>query len=299
MSKVVILPLSLYMRNQQQKAEAQFKKLGVGSWSLFWQFLPLPKWLDSIRGPSLPALFDQYRGGELTTRAFRDGVRKKFPEASLQDKKFDDAWNAMQEVTARTLDAFKEAKELMAEGIDVYLLAGTNMLHIQDIKRKSKLRNLPGIPYFSFEKKKLGKDLFSQLLVDIRTQHPGIKPEEIAFFYTEPVDPQLSKFAWLYNPVKKYEYAQAKQYVSKLKKEAAGRNGFTLLKSRDLNDQKAHIKEAVAKLGWFDHKAEHKAQGDKPAITYSLRSHESQAKIGDIQFKADGQALSKRRANRQ
>lgn len=286
------------MNNQQQKTVAQFKKMGVGSWSLCWQFLPLPKWVENIRGPSLPNLFDQYRRGELTTCAFRDAIRRKFPGVTLTDTAFDQAWNAMQEVSARTLDAFKEAKELIAQGIEVYMLAGTNALHIQDVKRKSKLRKLPGIPYFSFEKNKLGKDLFTQLLADIRARNLGIKPEEIALFYTEPVDPQLGTLAWFYNPVKKFEYAQAMQYVNKLKEQAKSRSGFTLLECQNKGDQKAHIKEAIAQLGWIDDKADQKLdRRSKPAITVQ-RNHQSQAKNSHLAFKQDEPVLNKRRVNR-
>ena len=255
MTKVIILPLSLYMDNQQQRTVAAFKAMGVGSLELFWNFLPLPNFLERFRGKSLPTVFDQYRRGELNTQAFRQEIRKRFPNAQLNnDVTFDAAWNAMQVVTDVTTSAFKEAQTLIDQGYQVYLLAGSNPLHIQDIQNKARLAQLPGIPFLSHEQKQLGRDLFTSLLKTIRANNKNIKPDDIAFFYTPPKDPypRLGKLAWL-NPlaiVKNVEYLQASQYVAKLKKEAVSANGFKLIACEPKVDKKPNIIQHIEKLGW-------------------------------------------------
>lgn len=260
-NKVIILPLSLYMKNEQQRTVAAFEKLGISKLLMRWHFIPLPKWLERFRGPSLPTLFDQYRRGELSTVLFRNKIREKFPKANFSNHEFDAAWNAMQAVSPSTKDALKEANELQALGYTVYLLAGTNPLHIQDIKQKSGLKTLPGIPYYSHQKKRLGRDLFSQLLKDIRARHAGIRNDEIAFFYKEPKDPK----AWFYDLIKKYEYKQASAYVSKLKEEAASVNGFSLVQCLENSDNKAHVKTSLKQLGWVVDKSLLSKQN--PAVT--------------------------------
>ena len=255
MKKVIILPLSLYMDNQQQRTVATFKAMGVGSLELFWHYLPIPKFLERFLGKSLPTLFDQYRRGELTTEAFRQDIRQRFPNAQLNDDvAFDAAWNAMQVVTDTTKAAFKEAQTLVDQGYQVYLLAGTNPLHIQDIKNKSGLAQLPGIAYLSHEQKQLGRNLFTSLLRTIRADHKNIKPDDIAFFYTPPKDPypRLGKFAWL-NPlaiVKNVEYLQARKYVASLQKEATSANGFKLIACDPKADKKPNIIKHIEKLDW-------------------------------------------------
>ncbi len=272
MNKVIILPVSLYMQNEQQKTVAAFEKLGISKLAISWHFMTLPKFLEKFRGPSLPTLFEQYRRGELNTVQFRHKIREKFPKARFTNIEFDAAWNAMQSVTARTIDAFKEANELKAQGYTVYILAGTNPLHIQDIKRKAKLDRLPGIPYFSHQKHRLGKDLFSDLLTHIRTKHKGIHSDEIAFFYKEPTDPR----AWFFDLIKKYEYHQATQYVSKLKKEAMSPNGFTLVRSLETNDQKANVKTSLKQLGWVVDNS--KSSASEPVIANQFMNDKMRVK---------------------
>jgi hypothetical protein len=290
MKKVIILPVSLFMHNEQQKTVAAFQKLGISKLAISWHFLKLPKFLERFRGPSLTTLFEQYRRGELTTVQFRSKIREKFPKVRITNAAFDAAWNAMQTVTPKTIDAFKEAKELAAQGYTVYLLAGTNLLHIHDIRQKANLNRLPGIPCFSYQKNLLGKDLFSQLLKDIRTEHKGIGSNEIAFFYKEPTNPK----AGFFDLIKKYEYHQATQYVSKLKKEAASPNGFTLIRSLDTNDQKANVKTSLKQLGWVVDKS--KVIANKPAVTTQYKNEIKQ--VGNKQKEGTASAiLEKRRAN--
>lgn len=249
-TKVVVIPISIYMNNNQLLTKAEFLKLGVSAWSLYLHFLPLPGFLAKWRGPSLPNLFDQYRRGEVTTDEFRNNIRNVFPGTTISDADFDAAWNAMQNVTALTKNAFAEATSLIQQGFDVRFIAGTNELHKADILRKAGMDSFPGITYFSHEKKLLGNDLFSALIKEVRQQHPTIRKEDIAYFYSEPQDPypRLGRLAWLANPLKKFKYEQDKKYVANLKKEATTL-GFTLVASKPEDSQNG-IKSALAKLGW-------------------------------------------------
>lgn len=270
--KIVIFPLSLYLDNQQAKSKAEFIRLGVNRFSLSWHFMPLPSFLNRFRGLSLPTIFDQYRRGELTTNNFRNQIRAKFPGINISDSDFDKAWNAMQVVTDKTHDALKEAKDLNNKGVNVYTIVGTNSLHFADLKKKAKILALPGTSHLSFQKKQLGRDLFASLLAKIRTDHSGIRKEDIIYFYSQPRDPypRLGKLAWLWDPVKKYEYYAAKNYVASLQREAAGPNGFTLVECQ-ATQTKANIKSTLENRGWLAKKTAQQEKA-KPAVTYALHS---------------------------
>jgi hypothetical protein len=282
MNKIIILPLSLYVNNYQQRTQAAFRNLGIGKWELIWQFMPLPSFLEKFRGPSLPAIFDQYRRGEFSTIIFRQKIREKFPHAIFSNREFDAAWNAMQEVTDVTKQAFTEAQTLVKRGFKVYIIAGSNPLHIQDIKNKSEQKQLPGINYFSFQKKKLGRDLFTSLLKDIRTKYKDISANDIAYFYTPATNPfpRLGKLAWL-NPfaiIKNFEYFQAQQYVANLKKEAASTNGFKLICCQPKVDKKANILSKISKLGWMDPANTKKLQSS-PVMTPQHKTKQTTQKV--------------------
>lgn len=273
--KVVIIPISLYMHNEQQKTKDAFLNLGISRWSVLAHFLPLPGLLAKWVGPSLPSLFERYRRGELSTQVFRDNFRSLFPRVEISDNDFDSAWNAMQCVTTLTKNAFVEANNLKERGFDVRLIAGTNELHKNDILRKAGLQSFPGATFFSHEKKLLGNDLFAALIKEIRQQYPSIRKEDIAYFYSEPKDPypRLGRLSWLLNPLRKFEYEQAKKYVTRLKQEAATL-GFTLVESQ-CDASNANIEVALSKLGWHPELAvnEPKAEAQpQRAVIYRLRS---------------------------
>ncbi|MCS5710618.1 hypothetical protein [Candidatus Berkiella aquae] len=298
MKKVVILPLSLFIDNQQERAKEAFIRLGINRFSLLWHFFPLPSFLERFRGPSLSHLFDQYRSGRLNTRAFRDAIRGKFPNVSISDADFDTAWNSMQIVTDVTKNALKEARALEKQGFEINLILGSNPLHLADIKRKTGMRTLPGKGYWSFVKNKLGRNLFTSLLDEIKSKNPGIQKENIAYFYSVPQDPypRLGILAWLYDPIRKYEYFQAKRYVAQLQ-EAARTNGFSLVEFKREDYQNVNIKKSIERLGWLKNKVLDKAK-DKPAITHSYRSRKpSQAQAKRIAtVEAKQQAKKRHRA---
>lgn len=283
MNKIIILPLSLYVDNYQQRTQAAFRKLGIGKLELIWHFMPLPTFLEKFRGPSLPFIFDQYRRGEFNTIIFRQKIREKFPHAIFSNKEFDAAWNAMQEVTDVTKQAFTEAQTLVKRGFKVYIIAGSNPLHIQDIKNKSEQKQLPGINYFSYQQKKLGRDLFTSLLKDIRTKYKDISANDIAYFYTPATNPfpRLGKLAWL-NPfaiIKNFEYFQAQQYVANLKREAASINGFKLICCQPKVDKKANILSKISKLGWMDPVKNIKNLQSSPVITPQHKTKRTTQKV--------------------
>lgn len=253
MKKTVIIPLSLYMDNQQQRSIDAFAKLGISKLAILWHWIPLPSFLERFRGPRLPALFDRYRSGKLTTIQFRNAIREKFPNTSISDAAFDKAWNAMCQVTNKTKQALDEVKILSQKGIKVYLLSGTNPLHIEHIKHKYG-KELPGHHFFSYQDKKLGHDLFTSLLRKIRTENPRILRNDIAFFYTPPGPAPYSYlgiFAWLLAPFKKWFHSQAQKYVAKLQSESTTSKGFKLIPYL-FNKTKPNIVKKIAKLGWID-----------------------------------------------
>jgi hypothetical protein len=283
MPKIIILPLSLYVDNYQQRTQAAFRALGVGRWELIWQFMPLPSFLERLRGPSLPALFEQYRRGEFSTAIFRQKIREKFSSLTITNKEFDNAWNAMQEMTDVTQQALQEAQTLIDQGFKVYWIAGTNPLHFKDIQKKSHQESLPGSQYLSYEKKKLGKDLFSALLKDIRKKYKDISSNDIAYFYTPPKDPypRLGKLAWL-NPfalIRNYEYYQAHRYVAQLKQEASSSNGFTLIPCQPKTDKKANILKKIQDLNWISSLHKTTERKSSPIITHQHKAYQAAKKV--------------------
>lgn len=237
MTKVLILPVSLVLKNDQSRTVQAFKDLGVGSVALAWHYIPFG-FLDFLRGPSIPSLIEKYRKGELTTAQFRGCIREKFPNINLPDPAFDQAWNAMQVVTDLTRNACEDAQKLMDEGVQVYWIAGTNELHADALQQKLG-HLLPGEKYFSHEKHKLGAPLFQDLLAEIREKHSDVTNDDIAYLYTPPMPdphPNLGWLSWLINPIKKYQHTQAKNYCDSLQCQAETDNGFTLVKFKPKAD---------------------------------------------------------------
>jgi hypothetical protein len=228
MTKVAILPLSLYLNNNQSRTEQAFVKLGVSRASLLWQFIPLPSFMERFRQPAIPKLITQYRKGELTTAAFHQAIQAKFPRVRLTQRAFKSAWNAMQQVSELTLDAINEAQTLNQQGIEIYWTAGTNPLHMNALRQQHGV--LPGHTYFSYEHQKLETELLEKMINDIRQKHPRIQAKDIVMFYTAPQNPhpRMGALAWLFDPIKKFQYQQAQSYISRLQRKAT-ELGFTLM----------------------------------------------------------------------
>lgn len=249
MKKVVILPLSLYLHIDQSKAEREFRRLGVSWWSLRWHYLPLPAFLEKWRGPSLPSLFQKYRLGRMTTQQFILAIQTKFPNAHITTQAFKNAWNSFISITKTTKNALREAKTLANKGADIYWLSGTNRLNIDYVA--AEVGPLPGKTWFSFQKRKLEKDLLESLINDIRKQHPKIKNTDIVMFFTPPVNPHplLGWLAWFVDPVGTFKYRQARNYVANLV-ETAHKLKFTLIE-KPATEKGAGILSAIKRLGWF------------------------------------------------
>ncbi|HRE31511.1 MAG TPA: hypothetical protein PLD88_05990 [Candidatus Berkiella sp.] len=143
---------------------------------------------------------------------------------------------------------------------------------IADIERKTNMRKLPGKGYWSFAHHKLGRDLFTSLLDEIQSKNLGIQKENIAYFYSAPQDPypQLGMLAWLFDPIRKFEYFQAKRYVTQLQ-EAARTKRFSLVEFKREDYQTRNIKKSLEGAGWLKCKVEDKIK-EKSAIIHSLHS---------------------------
>lgn len=232
-SKVIVLPLSIYVNNNEQKTINAFAKLGVSKLSLLWHWLPLPRILSQFRQVYLPGLLDSYRRGELDSLAFAKATRPVYPSLKIPLLKFEKAWNARMEITSFSRKAFEEIASLQKQGHKVYVLSGTNPMDIRCIE-KAYGKRIPGIHFFSYREKKLGKDLVNGLIEKIYEENLGIKPRDIAWFYASPGEAPYSRwgwFAWLLAPFKKWFHSGAQKYVAELQKQSQGKRGFTLIPS--------------------------------------------------------------------
>ena len=89
-------------------------------------------------------LFDKFERGEISSSAFRDGLRNAFNE-TVSDEKLDSAWNAM--LLDLPVERLKALDKLHAEK-RFSLLSNTNEIHVQafetELKRKHGLNDLTG-----------------------------------------------------------------------------------------------------------------------------------------------------------
>jgi len=233
MSKVIVVPLSVYIKNNEQNSIEAFAKLGVSKLSMLWHWLPLPSFLRRFQQVNLPRLMDQYRRGELDSLAFAKAMQPVYPSLRISMLKFEKAWNAHTEVTSFTKKAFDEIASLQKQGHKVYLFSGTNPMDIRCIQ-KAYGKPIPGSHFFSYKENKLGKELVNGLLDKIYKENPKIKPQDIAWFYA-PAGvgpyPGWGWLAWLLAPFKKWFHFGAQKYVADLQKQSQAKRGFTLVAS--------------------------------------------------------------------
>lgn len=210
---VVIVPLSLYLQNNQRLTIDAFKALGISSWQIFWHSLPLRDLFFHGSSPyaSLNAVFDQYKLGKLTNDEFRKAIHRKFPNADLSKKKFEAAWNKMQVVNDLTHNMLNEVEELNQKKVNVTVLSSTNDLHYKDLLKKLNRNKLPGRECLSFQQKLLGDNLTEILFCSYK------KNDKIKMFYTEPAEckPRLNIFNWFFDYM--FRYRPAKNYTNRLK----------------------------------------------------------------------------------
>ncbi|MBN9289365.1 MAG: hypothetical protein BGO43_12215 [Gammaproteobacteria bacterium 39-13] len=233
MSKVIVVPLSVYIKNNEQNSIEAFAKLGVSKLSMLWHWLPLPSFLRRFQQVNLPRLMDQYRRGEVDSLAFAKAMQPVYPSLRISMLKFEKAWNAHTEVTSFSKKAFDEIASLQKQGHKVYLFSGTNPMDIRCIQ-KAYGKPIPGSHFFSYKEKKLGKELVDGLLDKIYKENPKIKPQDIAWFYA-PAGvgpyPQWGWLAWFLAPFKKWFHSGAQKYVAGLQKQSQAKRGFTLVAS--------------------------------------------------------------------
>ncbi len=229
--KIIIVPLNLIVKSNPQKTIDAFAKLGVSKFRLLWNWLPLPSFLKRFQQTHLPTVFDAYRKGRLKTPAFRKTVDLFKKGISLKD--FDDAWNAQCELPKDAIEMFNSLNRLVKLGHEVYLLSGTNPLHLSYIERQYK-KPLPGIKFLSYQRHKLGDELIHDLLFTLQSLHPDTNAQDRLWLYSKPnlPYPQLGWLRWLIAPFQSWFYQQATKAVATLQ----AHTEFTLLEQKVFQD---------------------------------------------------------------
>jgi len=241
MPKIIMLPLSEFVETRPMNSLNAFLKEGVNYYSVLWHWFPLPKFLHRLRYKkgelgSLTEIIDHYKRGTINTEEFKNVICARFPKARSH---FDLDWNLQCQVTEFTRAAFEEAEILIKEhGHQVYFFSGTNPLHVAHIQQKygemcglRKEKDIPGSPYFSYQRRALGKQLLLDMFNNIKENNPTAKKEDLLCFYTEPKDPYPNSgfLAWFRNPIQKWFYHEAQNYVAAIKSEAQ-KQGITLVR---------------------------------------------------------------------
>ncbi len=232
MKKILIVPLNVAVENHLQKGIDAFVKFGISKVTMLWH------------RSALDDLFDQYQTGRMTSLDFKLKIEKIIPKLKdMKNFEFIDALDSMCVITPKTKTIFDELKKQMADDpeLEVFCFSSTNPSHIYYIAKQ--YGPIPGKPFFSYQKGKLGADLLSALLKDIAKNNPSLTPEQIGLLYTPPKDPypQWGRLAWLFAPLKKWDHYQATQYATSLQKDDTN-NIFTLIPFESNNDIVAVLK---------------------------------------------------------
>lgn len=242
--KTFILPLSSYLKINQNKTMDEFVKLGVPKWEmlLHWFSMPtayLEQLVAKVRGPSLTFLFDEFNKGNLNSTQFRTALRNKFSAlANKTDLQIDAAWNAMCIVTPFTQAAFDEVQQLHdGKNINIVFTSNTNTLHHQAIV-DAYGQKIPGDEVaFSYDAG-FGKT-GPQFLNDYLNLIKDIPDQEIFVVYTPPPAlpyPKLGFLSWFAAPFATWAASNGQNYVSKLQNMATTGN-FTLVPSQNTATQ--------------------------------------------------------------
>lgn len=242
MSKIIIIPLGIYLNTNAQTTIDAFAKLGISKLSMLWHW------------PKLDKIFDSYRRGTLSTVEFEQQIGKLFPKAVENTELFEEYWNKCCELNKNTRNLFQEIEEL--KGYKAYVFTGTNPLHAAHIEKQYG-KPIPGIKFFSYEKKKLERDLRQALIMEIYQNEPNITSQDISYFY-QPAKLPVSYYsglpnwlnrilAWCRAPFKMWYYTKAERYVQSLEQEAKRKEaGYTLIATT----AETPIKAQLNKLGW-------------------------------------------------
>lgn len=241
--KTFILPLSSYVKTDQNKTMDEFVKLGVPKWEMLLHWFAFPTFLEpyvqKVRGPSLTFLFDEFNKGNLSADQFRTELRNKFSVlANKTDLQIDAAWNAMCIVTDFTKDAFKEVERLHdGKNINIVFTSNTNRLHHNTIVDQYE-QKIPGDAVaFSYNAgfNKTGPQFINDYINLIK----DIPDQDIFFVYTPPPAlpyPKLGMLNWLAAPFATWAATNGQNYVSKLQNMASAGN-FTLVPSQNTKTQ--------------------------------------------------------------
>lgn len=245
--KVVVLPLSLIVRNSQMDAVRAFNKLGVSQTSILWNWSKLNN------------IFDSYREGILTTKKFKQEITKVSPALTKKQKRLVTAWNKGCQVTPETQRIVEQLITLKSKGIEVIIAGNTNKLHVDHILSQldeAYREDFSKMLYLSYENKVKAKELIPSLLKQIEAK------SDIAMFYTKPksviypnnifgkIAKQFDAYgaAWLVAPIQKLFYRQATKYVHYIKTLAQSNKPFTLVSFPENNET---LESALsAKMQW-------------------------------------------------
>lgn len=261
--KIILLPLDAYLNiNKKRTYFAFIKDLKINPFSLFYQWLELPWYfgdaLNLIRGQSLPALFDKFDKGLITSTQFRIELRNKFGAlANKTDVEIDQAWNKMYIVDATSCKAFEEAKKIHNnETVFVTFYGDMNELHAQTIKEQHKalsgeINITSGKLLLSYLERVKGLELIANYtqIEPIPEQDafkkkgkpnilikesPRSFPAKILLVYTPPPAmpyPKLGLLSWLFAPWQLWEKYKKQAYCNDLAS-LAKQNNFTLIPSQ-------------------------------------------------------------------
>lgn len=242
--KTFILPLSSYLKIDQNIAMAEFAKLGVPKWEMLLHWFSFPSFLEQFvekaRGPSLTFLFEELNKSNLTPDQFRTALRNKFSVlVNKTDLQIDAAWNAMCVVTDFTKAAFEEVKNLHdGKNINIAFMSNTNKLHHDAIVAQYG-QEIPGdAPALSYNSglHRTGPQFINDYIDSIKDMIPD---QEVFVVYTPPPAlpyPKLGMLNWLAAPLATWAATNGQNYVSKLNT-MASLGKFTLVPSQNTKTQ--------------------------------------------------------------
>ncbi|MBI2791530.1 MAG: hypothetical protein HYX61_06195 [Gammaproteobacteria bacterium] len=236
MSKVIVLQLDSLVDVKIQRSIDAYVAAGISKFSILWHSLPLPKWLQ---GGNLLRSIDRFGIGDITPGEFRKEIAAILSSVSIPSAQLDKAWNAQCVVTAKTKEAFTNIESLEKAGYTVYVISGTNPLHKLHIEEQYG-KKIPGIHVFSYEKGRLGKDLFENFVLNtLRIEHADLEAEDIIWLAKQPEDPHpgFGTLGWLLSPIQKLFFHKSEQEYADLARLEQKTGLFTLMTQRQNDKQ--------------------------------------------------------------
>lgn len=284
-----------------------FEKLGISKWAMLLHYYELKDILIKYyQGDPLHAQ------PALTTRQFRQKIKELFPNESKNwtDEKFDNAWNAMFEITDKTPAFFDQTARLSQAGLHVYVAFYINPLHIQkmglEIPKKANLLNF----YYSCVLGKNEDDILKDVFKDCAKTNSVLglpAPEQSDVIVVHPAPPKLTWWqtflGWLTSPiVSLIDYyfksnVENLHFLAKNSKKflpmSIGEDGVELIEKLQKNGTltKRHI-DLMKRLQRRESPRSSTAQPPRQVlVNYSLRS--SPGNLLPIKLESEGKIKSK------